>query len=930
MKSRIVFLFIALIHFSINIHAQKHPKTYNERMKIVTSELDASKFKNNTLYDRVYPIAKLGEFNQNKRKDTSNYQHFSQAVHELHLASEKRSMISADALEQLSLSENGKGHVLVGIINMDFTTLKKEAFDSKSNLLTVDDSGRYKKMREVAGKEAIEHKQALVISPTQYQIDQVKGKGVTFSFKNALLQHSKNPIRTLSVSFENEKRLFTIIQERRLVNATATYKFAKSGKQTLRFSGTYQDGKTFTTFAMINIDIITPINGIKKVRATESFTPYTSENDYSDYTPINEMAEIEYKVFPSTNPARTKIIKPIIITDGIDYNDVRDCDFLYKEQLKQNDTGNKLGDKLRNLGYDVIIVNYPKYKIGVRENEYCIKFDESGNCIKSFTESIDIFRKGGADYIQRNAQALKQLIRNLNTKLTYNGSSEQMILIGPSMGGLVTRWALKEMENSGENHNVRIWVSFEGPHQGANVSTAIQYAARETDAWASLNKLKRPASKQMIVQHISSVNNNIISGGAPGFRNRFDNELNTLGYPENLRKVALINGSTQGELNHTPGQEFVYINTKFASFPWTNILDGHLHFTKNSNTNRVLYMNYSWYADGLLSDFSGYTSTSSAIGSYDNAPGCTFEMVGDADLSEDNLYSHISWSIFGFDTYTNITQYEDSFTFMTSKSTLDFQGNPNLNEPICYNLVASSETPFDSYFAPEHNEPHVQLNTSNVNWLLNELASEEATPPQTYCSEPVELTLNGSEELCPNSTGTYVLTPNNLTDVQWSVDGELEIINSNNQQITVRMNEPPHGPSFGEITATSGVNTVTKLVMCIPGGGPYYHVTYNESENVLLMLQNENDGIPLDKQGITDIKWELTSGKAKLLNATAEHIEVSGESFTGRVTISNKNGSTTKSFAWPSKNSTQNTKDKKAIQSLRLKIDKKGKSSIIK
>ena len=55
-------------------------------MKIMTSELDATHFTNNTLYDKVYPLANLKSFNQNERKDTSNYRHFKQAVHQLYLA----------------------------------------------------------------------------------------------------------------------------------------------------------------------------------------------------------------------------------------------------------------------------------------------------------------------------------------------------------------------------------------------------------------------------------------------------------------------------------------------------------------------------------------------------------------------------------------------------------------------------------------------------------------------------------------------------------------------------------------------------------------------------------------------------------------------------------------------------------------------------
>ena len=48
----------------------------------------------------------------------------------------------------------------------------------------------------------------------------------------------------------------------------------------------------------------------------------------------------------------------------------------------------------------------------------------------------------GADYIQRNAQVLISVINNINSQLEANGSNSELIIIGPSMAGLISRYAL--------------------------------------------------------------------------------------------------------------------------------------------------------------------------------------------------------------------------------------------------------------------------------------------------------------------------------------------------------------------------------------------------------------------------------------------------------------------------------------------------------
>jgi hypothetical protein len=86
--------------------------------------------------------------------------------------------------------------------------------------------------------------------------------------------------------------------------------------------------------------------------------------------------------------------------------------------------------------------------------------------------------KNGTDDLYRNAKLLKKVIELVNAdKVAVNGVIQENVIIGQSMGGVITRIALKEMENEGKNHQTRLFISQDSPQQGANTPIAYQYMA---------------------------------------------------------------------------------------------------------------------------------------------------------------------------------------------------------------------------------------------------------------------------------------------------------------------------------------------------------------------------------------------------------------------------------------------------------------------
>src|SRR5690625_5167824 len=127
---------------------------------------------------------------------------------------------------------------------------------------------------------------------------------------------------------------------------------------------------------------------------------------------------------------------------------------------------------------------------------------------------------GGADYIERNARAHIALYQKLNNELTQNGSEEELVIVGPSMGGQISRYALAYMEANDIPHNTRLWVSVDSPHLGANIPMGVQTLLNVLNDKANSveaqdfveNQLGSAAAKQQLIEQYKSNNITILGG----------------------------------------------------------------------------------------------------------------------------------------------------------------------------------------------------------------------------------------------------------------------------------------------------------------------------------------------------------------------------------------------------------------------------------
>lgn len=218
---------------------------------------------------------------------------------------------------------------------------------------------------------------------------------------------------------------------------------------------------------------------------------------------------------------RPNLTCPLVVVPG----------FSFTGESSFNDITNNFGDVitlLQSVGYDVILLNYAN----------------------------------GQDYIQRNGLAIRQFLVHTLPEWIIDGR-DCAALVGISMGTQTARYAMRTAELAGEDHHIGLFVSLDGPYQGANIPTSIQatvdFLAPEVgDLQPLVDTLDSPAAQQMLIK------NRIYLPSWPWFPIYYQStpdfvayyaEANALGLPQDARNVAVANGSGTGTLQNNGSME---------------------------------------------------------------------------------------------------------------------------------------------------------------------------------------------------------------------------------------------------------------------------------------------------------------------------------------------------------------------------------------
>jgi hypothetical protein len=270
------------------------------------------------------------------------------------------------------------------------------------------------------------------------------------------------------------------------------------------------------------------------------------------------------------------------------------------------------------------------------------------------------------------------------------------------MGGLCARYALAYMETYGLEHRVRTYLSFDAPHEGANIPLGIQYwldfFSGLSDAAADmLALLNRPAARQMLVYHYTTPAGS--TGEPDPLRGELLADLAAVGdYPQNLRKAAIANGSgyLAGQ-GFSPGEQI--IQYEYADILTT--IRGNVWAVPDGGPQMIF--------DGFIRILIIPTSlqvTVSGAKPYDSAPGGWRDSMADMDSTEAP--------------YGDIVALHDNHCFIPTVSALAID-----TDDLLYDIAGDpdilSKTPFDAVYYPTDNQDHATITAENAQWFLDEI-----------------------------------------------------------------------------------------------------------------------------------------------------------------------------------------------------------------
>ena len=347
---------------------------------------------------------------------------------------------------------------------------------------------------------------------------------------------------------------------------------------------------------------------------------------------------------------QTKLTRPMIVAEG--FPGGYPCTYLY-ELLNQHDTL----EALRSAGYDLILLSFAN----------------------------------GMDLIQNNAQVMQACIVR-----AMQHTPAPLVVSGVSMGGLVARYALAEMEARGQAHNTRIFLTMDTPHRGAYTNLCSQWfaqyfanAAPLAGSFAAL--LNSPANQQFVMSWFNGRD-----AQASPLRLAFSEALETIGnYPQLPRRLAIACGNGSGQRSHAAQAPALdWSGSPLANARLWTLPEG-------TATPGLIASGYSLLATGSVAD----SLSSTSQWSWEGAPG------------GQNLYNFYSAVIAQGIGYGTVATPIAQTCAVPTVSALDLPGDPFAPVPA----PGTGLSPFEDYICCESNQLHLHFTPQVKQWLLDQL-----------------------------------------------------------------------------------------------------------------------------------------------------------------------------------------------------------------
>jgi hypothetical protein len=414
--------------------------TYEDQNNTAFGMLDQTNYPSNHIYDRTDYISKVLDMDGNNTTDIINYDDWLTMYAEMQLAIQSITSLVPPVQEDVAVvwkrAKNryeetddaiieGNLNIPIGIINYNYHKLKPNAIDD--NLVFVD--GESLKDTPGATENPFEQRRVFAATP---MLDTVESQTLHFIVDADFYFQNTCPNWTsFRIDFDDGNGY-------QMVSAGNTYtiNYASAGEKVFRFEMNC-GGTVLRNEARLFIQAFLTVGGGGSSNSRIFDSPYDTKYDIQVG---NLKAKLGIK-FGCNNTARI-IRKPILLVSG--YNPFR----------------------LSSLNSF-----YGKYNGGAQLDDLVAKdFD------------IIVFRANrGADKTSNGSDLVEAAINYINDQKQLAGSNIENIVIGYSYGALIARLALARMEkdhfdNGGSFHHSKLYFSYEGEHQGANIPLGYQHA----------------------------------------------------------------------------------------------------------------------------------------------------------------------------------------------------------------------------------------------------------------------------------------------------------------------------------------------------------------------------------------------------------------------------------------------------------------------
>jgi len=389
-----------------------------------------------------------------------------------------------------------------------------------------------------------------------------------------------------------------------------------------------------------------------------------------------------------TIPGNDGIIdRVVIITDGIDFTGAQTVQSILSEL-----GGISTFQAWLNQGIDVMIVDWPS----------------------------------PMGFIENNSQYFRSIIEDLNASPDFVAIEA---IVGISMGGIISRHTLIEMEEDGVPHNVKTWVSGDSPQEGSNVSVGVQSFARES-AIISVdpavmfmnNILDSPAARQLLLHSISldDYSNLTIHFFCWNF-------LFTSGC-----RFWLGDGSVTAAPDPLHTQLWNWFNGRYPSDTQINatIADGG---TTPLGAVGATILNYTTSNANILTKASNGLGSSNIIidKNYNSFLIQDRETVLLNDINDIDVAPGSTFNVGSFNQPPELI-FQNSWSFATSTSAVGIPGNPQNTD--------LSSSPFDAIYMTPTNDAHSLVAPAKIAWLQSQMDPTLFDPcAAEYCEELFEI-----------------------------------------------------------------------------------------------------------------------------------------------------------------------------------------------